>query len=144
MPVTGDLYDMENRIREYDSNLSLRYVGGGRWTVYHVGMQGREYPVLTIGAGCGNRWPKDDPQAPEITRPDMRLIYLLREADMHARGGADRVLRQIELDEWVAREKRKAELEEYVSAVAQDAHPLFKSEVHGLSRTYFPVAKEAS
>lgn len=144
MAVLGDLYDMEGRLREYDRALDLRYDGGGKWTVWHDGRQGRAYPVLTVGPGCGNKWPKDDPTAPEVTRPDMRLLYLIRSADLAAaRGGHEAVVRDMELREWQAKAASKAAFETDVADVAREMHPFHVRDVDGAPdyRINFPAAK---
>lgn len=141
--VQGDLYDIEGRLREYDPDLSLTYDGNGRWTVHHRGAQGRPYPVLTVGAGCGNRWPKDDPHAPEITCLDMRVLYLIQEADLHAHGGADAVVNGMDHREWVEREARKAKFASKAEDAAREMYPFAKRELQGMPdlRVYNPVVK---
>lgn len=142
-PVLGDIYDIDGRLREYDPNLSLRYDGDGKWTVMHQGRQGRSYPVLTIGVGTGNRWPKDDPAAPEITRPDMRVLHLIRAADLDKQGGADKAATDLELRDMVAREARKAKFAQETGDMAREMHPFFRREVDGAPdmRITFPAAK---
>lgn len=147
MPVLGDIYDMESRLQEYDPALSLVYNGGGKWSVWHDGRQGRPYCVLVIGEGTGNRWPKDDPSAEEITRPDMRLLYLIRDADFAARrGGHEQMVREMEQREQAAREANRAEFAEHVEVVARDFHKFHVRDVDGMPdyRITFPAAKPAA
>jgi hypothetical protein len=142
-PVLGDIYDINGRLREYDPELSLQYDGDGRWSVLHTGRQGKPYTVLSIGPGCGNRWPKGDREAPEITCPDMRIMYLIRDADLDAKGGADQAVRDMEAQEWMRREASKAQLAQHTEDVARDMHPFFKREVEGAPdfKIFNPVAK---
>jgi hypothetical protein len=99
--------------------------------------------VLSVGPGCGNRWPKGDPEAPEIDRPDQRILHLIREADLDAKGGVDQAVRDMEAGEWMRREVAKKERADYTEAVARDMHPFFKREVEGAPdfKIYNPVAK---
>ncbi|MDB4895912.1 MAG: hypothetical protein JWN15_2174 [Firmicutes bacterium] len=142
--VLGDIIDIDGRLREYDPGLSLAYDGDGRWTVHHVGRQGRPYPVLTIGQGTGNRWPKDDPTAPEVDRPDMRMLYLIRDADFAAKHGTvDQVVRDMELRELMAKEAQRAQRDSRVADVAREHFAFHQRDVDGAAdyRINFPVAK---
>lgn len=147
MPVLGDIYDIEGRLREYDPDLSLHYNGGGKWSVWHSGRQGRPYCVLIIGEGLGQRWPKGDPTAEEITRPDMRILHLIRDADFAARrGGHEQMVDEMEQREKAAREAKRAEFAEHVEVVARDFHKFHVRDVDGAPdyRIYHPAAKPAA
>ncbi len=146
MAILGDLFNMESRLRDYNPELVLAYVGYGQWTVLHQGRQGRPYAVLTIGKGTGNRWPKDDPKAPEVDRPDMRLLYLIRDADLAARGGEMGMLRDLELQGWIHRHARQQNFDNYVADVARDYHPFHVRDVDGAPdhRITFPKGERTA